>query len=151
MTKGVNLYELHDVFRKVFQAHPLVNDFHVNKYRLNDTDDIGYPAVVFTVNGMTKNGTLLTYNINLLYADRLTDSRDNETNIQSIGTTVLIEGINAVSDVLEISVDNYTLNPFTEQFADNTAGVVATISVEAPVNIGECYWMDIECLECYRQ
>ncbi|MCD8079639.1 MAG: hypothetical protein LUF04_04260 [Bacteroides sp.] len=152
MIKGLNLYEVQKAIRLVFESHPLVNDFLINKYRLNDTDDMKYPGVVFTVNSITRNDSVLKLDTNLLYADRLTDSRDNEIQIQSTGTTVLMECLNVFYEHTDIAVtQGYVMTPFTEQFADNTAGIVTHVSLETPSHLQDCYWLDTESLECFQR
>lgn len=149
MERNYNLFELTNLLRNVFLSHPFVNDFMVNKYRLNDTDNITYAACVFTVNSITRQDNLLSFDTNILYVDRLNDKRDNEMAIQSTGLSVMIECLNAIKENTEVAIQtDFTSTPFTEQFADNTAGIFARVTMQVPSYIGNCDWLDPDCIHC---
>lgn len=147
--KTYNYFELNELVKSICNAHPLINDYFVNKYRINDSDNINYPVVSFTVNTIRSQENILTFNVNMLYADRLTDRRDNEITVQSTGTGNLIEIINAIRELAPFVIqDNYSITPFTEQFADNCAGVFATFDIHVPHYLGECHWIKKVCVDC---
>lgn len=149
MKRDYNLLELTNLIRKLCKAHPVVNDFMTSVYRLNDTKDINYPAVALTINNAIPQENTINFNINLLYADRLTDNRDNAINIQSTGIGVLIEMMNAINENTNVIIPvGNQITPFMEQFADNTAGVFTSITLTVPSYIGNCYWIDPTSLEC---
>lgn len=149
MKKDYNLYEFAKLIERACQAHPLVNDFLFSVYRINDTDNITYPVVALTLNSVTKRQNTIDFNINLLYADRLTDNRDNVLTAQSEGVTVLLEMMNVLSTHTNTLVpDDYQITPFKEQFADNTAGAFVAATIKAPNYLGECFYFDPECIEC---
>lgn len=150
----MNYIEFIELLEQISLQHPLINNFYTGTYRLNSTDDITYPALVLTFNSINvsvTDPTFTTFNINLLYADRLTDDRSNLHEIQSLGITVISEIIQALILYYNIQVTtNILFNPFKEQFADNTAGVVATINISIPSATGNCYWFDpsTKCKKC---
>jgi len=147
--KNYNLFELNNLIKSICNAHPLINDYFINKYRVVESDNINYPLLACTVNYITSAENTLTFNVNMLYADRLTDQRDNEITVQSIGVSSLIEVVNALKELAPVAVDDsYNITPFTEQFADNCAGVFATLNIETPHYIGQCNWVDKTCIDC---
>jgi hypothetical protein len=152
MNKGRSLFDIVRLFRNVCTQHPLVNDFFEGVYGISSADNITYSLIALTVQNVTRqSGTspYLTYTVNLLYADRLTENRDNRLAIQSTGITVLSEIINAIESLDQLTLGGMlTFSPFTEQFADNCAGVVTTLSIQVADPIGDCYWLDTECFEC---
>lgn len=149
MKRDYNLFELTKLISQICDAHPHVNDFFTSVYRLNDTDNIVYPVVSLTINNITANENTIDYNINLLYADRLTENRDNNISIQSIGTTTLIEIINFLGEKTTLLKPlGYQITPFMEQFADNCSGVFSQLTLKAPNYIGSCHWIDSKCIDC---
>lgn len=150
VTGGSNMYEFVKMVGRVFESHPFVNSFFEGVYKISDSDNVDYPLVALTINNISRNERTINYNINLLYADRLTDNRDNKLAVQSTGTNVLLEGLNAIDwriDSLSVT-EGYSITPFTEQFADNCAGVFTTVSIESVNPIGDCEWLDCSCFEC---
>lgn len=145
-----NIYELTEDMRAICLSHPDVNNFLYGVYRIADEKDILYPLVSFTLDNVAHyNDNLISITFNLLYADRLTQDRSNEDIIQSVGTSAIFECMNAFKKrgkALDVQ-QGYTVRPFTEQFADNCAGVVATITVQAPSFIGQCEWIEVK--DCY--
>lgn len=147
--KNYNLFELNNLIKSICDAHPLINDYFINKYRATESDNINYPLLACTVNSVISNENTLTFNVNMLYADRLTDRRDNEISVQSTGVSSLMEVVNAMKELAPLEIDNgYSITPFTEQFADNCAGVFATLSIQVPHYLGECHWVKKTCIDC---
>ena len=144
-----NLFEFTKLIERIVDAHPLINSFFVGKYTVNESDNVVYPALALTINAVTNQSSTLTFDCNLLYADRLTDRRDNETSIQSVGVSSIVEVLNALNaHTLSELDESYTITPFSEQFADNCAGVFTRINVVLPSYIGECEWINSECITC---
>lgn len=149
MTKGYTLIEVVDLLRQISCAHPTLNTFLYGVYNIESKDNIDYPVLAITVNSATRTGNTLNYNLNLLYADRLTDDRDNELYVQTTGLQVLSEVLNVMGWVDDISLsESQDMYTFTEQFSNNTAGTYTTIQLQAANPIGDCAWIDYECLGC---
>ena len=130
-------------------SHPLVGNFYSGRYRLNSTDDIDYSAVVYTHNSTTvgENTTIVAFN--LLYVDRLTETRENMLEIHSAGFDAIAEIYNALRQNFDVDgKERIQINLFEEQFADNVAGAVASLTLEMPSNIGACDWLEIDEDEC---
>ncbi|MCD8030486.1 MAG: hypothetical protein LUF85_06615 [Bacteroides sp.] len=149
MKKDYNLYELTKMLERICQAHPIVGNFLTNVYQLGETDDITYPVVALTLNNVTRRENTLDFSLNILYADRLTDNRDNTITAQSVGITVLLEMLNLLHNHTNVIVPgDYQIIPFQEQFADNTAGVYVPVILKVPNYVGDCTWIDPDCIEC---
>lgn len=147
-----NIYELTEDFRGICLSHPDVNNYLYGIYRIGEKNDIKYSLVSFTLeNVMRVSDSLLSIGFNLLYADRLTSDRSNTAFVQSVGTSVILECLNAFKKkghLIDVQ-PNYQIRPFTEQFADNCAGVVATVTVQVPSFVGQCEWINVDnCLSC---
>lgn len=144
----------------ISQRHPNVNSFYLNRYQLNQVDNVCYAAVVMTTNSVSVTDNITTVSFNLLYADRLTTTRCNCLQIQTEGIRILTEIINAVRNVgkdiknldynYEISTVEYTIQLFSEGFADSTAGAFASVSMSFASEIGACDWIkDIDICKCF--
>lgn len=147
-----NTYELQKDIEGVFRSHPDVNKVLYGVWRMGDEENIPYPLVAITKNNLsTVNDSLLALNINILYADRLTDSRDNMEYIQSVGESVILECLNRIKNCgYKIAqTGNISIQPFTEQFADNCAGSAVTgLTLQIPSFIGQCEWLEVD--DCDR-
>lgn len=149
MNKGYTLHELVTTIRQIVSGHPTINSFIEGVYKAIEVDNINYPALMVTVNSTTRTARTLNYDINLLYADRLTDERDNKLFIQSAGTAVLAELLNAIDLIDDVSLsESNQISVFEEQFADNTAGAFVRIQIETANPIGDCAWIDYSCIGC---
>lgn len=152
MKKVKNTYEILKDIKAVFLSHPDVNEYMYGVYKLGDTKNIKYPIVALTKENISNvNNSILSMTFNILYADRLTDSRDNMEYIEATGESVILECLNYIRNCgHKIGItDVFSIRPFTEQFADNCAGVVTTITIQFPSFIGQCDWIKVdECLKC---
>lgn len=147
--KNYNLFEFTELVKSIAAAHPFVNDFRISRYSVNESDNINYPVIALTINSITIKENTQAFDFNILFADRLTEQRDNEITAQTTGISTIIEILNAIKEHTTIDIDdNYILTPFTEQFADNCAGVFARVSSEVPNYLGECTWIDPKCIKC---
>lgn len=82
------------------------------------------------------SGDLATYRLTLFYVDRLLADKSNQTDIQSTGTQVLRNILTMMSE-LDFDVDSMPIQPFTQQFVDECAGVYCAVSIGA-ANGCEC-------------
>lgn len=73
------------------------------------------------------------YNFTLFYVDRLTADHSNALDVQSAGCTVL-DNIVRTLDNEGIPADSFTIQPFTQRFTDECAGVFVTVTFEVPVD-----------------
>lgn len=144
-----NLYTLIEYIKKISLKHPIVNTFFIDRYAIiGNASDIKFPCVTLLQRQHTISSTFNTFNFTLLYADRLTEDRDNSIEIQSTGIDVLNEILNYLSYELNIS-QPFIVNTFNNQYADLCSGAVVDVSIAVPNVIGECEWFDKpDCSNC---
>jgi hypothetical protein len=108
--------------------------------RLNDCPDALYGAFAWVQGTHTRTGEdSIAFSLSLFYIDRLTADRRNETLIQSTGVEVLDNVIRGLEDSDGVyGVTDVAFTPFDYRFADECAGVYATVRVEVAVTGGTC-------------
>lgn len=108
-------------------------------YTLNSLTDINYSVFFVTQNDHLIDSDTITYNLNLFYIDRISDSEDNVLNIQSDGMLQLTNIINTLVFSEDVDVEgDITFVPFIQRFADNCSGVYCTVRFVCDNNLGTC-------------
>ena len=107
-------------------------------FKLNTIPNAKYAVFAYTQGEhlTSVSGDLATYRLTLFYVDRLMADKSNQTEIQSTGTQVLRNILTMMSE-LDFQVDNMPIQPFTQQFVDECAGVYCAVSIGA-ANGCEC-------------
>ncbi|WP_346702543.1 hypothetical protein [uncultured Alistipes sp.] len=107
-------------------------------FKLNTIPNAKYAVFAYTQGEhlTSVSGDLATYRLTLFYVDRLLADKSNQTQIQSTGTQVLRNIMTMMSE-LDFQVDNMPIQPFTQQFVDECAGVYCAVSIGA-ANGCEC-------------
>lgn len=107
-------------------------------FKLNTIPNAKYAVFAYTQGEhlTSVSGDLATYRLTLFYVDRLLADKSNQTQIQSTGTQVLRNILTMMSE-LDFQVDNMPIQPFTQQFVDECAGVYCTVAIGA-ANGCEC-------------
>lgn len=100
-------------------------------YKLNNQRDIRYGVFAWLQqpHTTTVRGSLRTFSFTLFYVDRLTDSRSNEIDVQSVAVETLENIVKSLVDS-DYNIEATTLNitNFNERFADECAGGFCTIA-----------------------
>lgn len=111
---------------------------HNDIFKLNAIPNAKYAVFAYTQGEhlTSVSGDLATYRLTLFYVDRLLADKSNQTEIQSTGTQVLRNILTMMSE-LDFQVDNMPIQPFTQQFVDECAGVYCAVSIGA-ANGCEC-------------
>ena len=111
---------------------------HNDIFKLNTIPNAKYAVFAYTQGEhlTSVSGDLATYRLTLFYVDRLLADKSNQTEIQSTGTQVLRNILTMMSE-LDFQVDNMPIQPFTQQFVDECAGVYCAVSIGA-ANGCEC-------------
>lgn len=73
----------------------------------------------------------------LYYADRLTNDHSNEYEIKTTAELVLNNIVNYCAEIGDVN-EGWTINFFTQQFADELAGGYVSFNVEIEKPIGDC-------------
>jgi hypothetical protein len=107
-------------------------------FKLNAIPNAKYAVFAYTQGEhlTSVSGDLATYRLTLFYVDRLLADKSNQTQIQSTGTQVLRNILTMMSE-LDFQVDNMPIQPFTQQFVDECAGVYCSVAIGA-ANGCEC-------------
>lgn len=130
-------------------AHPNVNSvYEGNVYEcLNANPSNKYASVVVTQTTHTQDDIFDHYGFVIFYVDRLVDDIDeNRLQIQSIGKTMLSNIVDAFCYEFDAEHNDITFHPFTQKFADETAGVYIDIVIDTPKEAvcPEFYWNGVK-------
>lgn len=101
-------------------------------YRLNELANRRYGVFAYTegVHPVNLDSSFDEYRLVLFYVDRIREDQDNTLEIHSTG-------IDTIGNVLrgmmnrDFEVSQYSVQPFTERFKDNCAGVFAEVSISS--------------------
>ena len=136
----MTLFEIINKLKDIAISKPNINyvgDGDV--YTLNSLPNIDYSVFFITQNDHSIYQDTITYNLNLFYIDRISDSEDNVLNIQSDGMLQLTNIINALVFTEDVDVEgDITFVPFIQRFADQCAGVYCTVRFVVDNNLGTC-------------
>ena len=112
--------------------------------KLNNASNVIYGvfAWVLGTQQVKINDRMATYQLYVYYIDRLAEKVDNTLDIHSFGIQVLNNILLTLQDV-DIFINDYSIQPFYQRFADECAGVYATINIDVPI--------DYNCSESYTQ
>lgn len=136
----MTLFEIINKLKDIAISKPNINyvgDGDV--YTLNSLPNIDYSVFFITQNDHSIYQDTITYNLNLFYIDRISDSEDNVLNIQSDGMLQLTNIINTLVFSEDVDVDgDITFVPFIQRFADNCAGIYCTVRFVVDNNLGTC-------------
>lgn len=141
-------FELLKTIKNISTTHVLVNEYGEGDiYEHLNSGEHKYPCVFLTVTNIQSSVSSTLYNFTLFYTDRLLESGDNRTNIQSTGINVIQQILNRlIQEYPTYEVTNINFTPFTEKFADMCAGVFCDVTFEDPVENLEST-IDSECNE----
>lgn len=117
---------------------PVASIVENDAYRLNELPDARYGVFAFTQGRHSGGATLglRRYTFTLMYIDRLTEDHSNELEVQSTGDFVLDNILRTLADEWEVS--DWTIQTFTQRFADDCAGAYAEVTLGVPVGSGDC-------------
>lgn len=136
----MTLFELINKLKDIAISKPNINyvgDGDV--YTLNSLPNIDYSVFFITQNEHSIYQDTITYNLNLFYIDRVSDSEDNVLNIQSDGILQLTNIINTLVFSEDVDVDGeISFTPFIQRFADNCSGVYCNVRFICENNLGIC-------------
>lgn len=103
-------------------------------FKLSSVPDVRYGAFGWMQGTHTANAEfpIIRWNFTFYYVDRLTDTAGNREEVQSVGVETLSNIIRALREV-GIWATDFSLNTFNQRFADECAGVFASVTFETPV------------------
>lgn len=102
---------------------------------LNANPSVEYAAVVLTQGQHQQDERFNHFRFSIFYVDRLESDLDsNRIQIQSTGKEVLNNIIRTLTSKFDAECDDITYQPFTQRFADECAGVFASVVIDVPVD-----------------
>lgn len=134
----MTLLEFIKIMEGVAARQPAVNMIvRDSVLRLNDNPDDKYGAFVWTQSQHTEGteSDFRTLRFSLFYVDRLLLDKSNQVEIQSVGVEVLSNVIRTLSE--EFQAQEWSIDTFTQRFADECAGAWATVTFLVPI-YGPC-------------
>lgn len=138
MTLKTTIEKLRDIALKTHNVRSvIINDI----YRENTFANVDYGVVAIIQNEHSVGDNIVTYNLTLVYVDRLAKDGSNELDIQSDGMLTLTNIINAfVGEVDDASIEgDVTFTAYNQRFVDDCAGVYADVAISVTSNMGICY------------
>lgn len=141
----MTLKQIIGTIKNLAKKHPNVNStYEGNIYDiLNANPSNKYASVVLTQTTHTQDEMFDHYGFVIFYVDRLIDDvEDNRVQIQSIGKSMLTNIVEAFCYEFDAEHNDITFHPFTQKFADETAGVYIDIVIDTPKDsiCAERYW-----------
>lgn len=103
----------------------------------NGDPDKKYGALNIDIPQLIVNSNMQQMQVYLYYADRLVHDHSNEYEIKTTAELVLNNIINYCAELGDIT-EGWTINFFTQQFADELAGGYVSFYVEIEKPIGDC-------------
>jgi hypothetical protein len=139
----MTLVELVAKLRAIQEDHPMIRTFgegDIYDY-VDNGGEIEYPVLWTVVRPSTYRGTMIQYNLVLLFADLLTEDKSNRLQIQSDQMLVALDVLGKLKLDTAYSFNpstNATLEFFQERFDDFTAGVSIDIQIMSPLPLNLC-------------
>lgn len=109
----------------------------------NGQPDIKYGAVNFEIPQTTINENMQQMQIYIWYADRLAQDHSNEYEIRTTGEAVLTNIVNYLTKIGDV-IDGYTINFFSQKFADDLAGAYLYLTFETERDLEGCLMDEYE-------
>lgn len=103
----------------------------------NGAPDKKYGALNIDIPQLIVNSNMQQIQVYLYYADRLAHDHSNEYEIKTTAELVLNNIINYCAELGDIT-EGWTINFFTQQFADELAGGYVSFYIELEKPIGDC-------------
>lgn len=128
----MNLYQTIRAIESAAASQPSVNTIvRSDIFRLNAHPSVRYGAFAWLQGEHTTeaDSSLITYNFTLFYADRLTEDRGNEVEVQSAGIETLENIIASLADA-GLYAGAYSFRTFNQRFSDDCAGVFTNVAFE---------------------
>ena len=132
----MTLYNVIDNIQKIALKQPNIRtsvEGNIYDY-MNATPDIQYGVCLLTQGTHRSDESFNYFNFNMFYADRLVDNMEsNRLQIQSIGQQLLVNIVDTFCDRYDVEIENeIQYYPFTQKFADETAGGYITVTFQIP-------------------
>ena len=133
----MTLYDTINIIEQIALQQPNVRTAKEGNVfdHLNANPSVEYAAVVLTQGQHQQDEQFNHFRFSIFYVDRLESDLDsNRIQIQSTGKEVLNNIIRTLTSKFDAECDDITYQPFTQRFADECAGVFASVVIDVPVD-----------------
>lgn len=128
----MNLYQTVQYILSVAKVQPNIGlAYEGDVYRLNELQNIQYPAIVVSQNTHGESGEFRSYSFFVFYVDRLLSDKSNRLEVQTIGLEVL-------SNIYKVLIESgfetegeVRFHPFDERFDSECAGMYMEIALQS--------------------
>lgn len=132
----MNLIEIYNLIYSLAELKVGVNSIYkTDPYNAWNTTEIKYGSLCVFIETANLNETMITYNVNLYYGDRLTETGDNTFMVQTQAVNILsslITDLEVVADLYGITYNN--INLFKQKFVDFLGGAYTTLQISVARN-----------------
>lgn len=133
----MTLYDTINIIEQIALQQPNVRTAKEGNVfdHLNANPSVKYAAVILTQGQHQQDEQFNHFRFSIFYVDRLESDLDsNRIQIQSTGKEVLNNIIRTLTSKFDAECDDITYQPFTQRFADECAGVFASVVIDVPVD-----------------
>lgn len=126
----MTLWQVIQTFEQVAMQQPSIRMIvQHDVFRLNSAPSQKYGVFAWMQNqhSIVVRG-MQSFSFTFFYVDRLTADKGNTTEVQSVGVET-IGNVLRTLDEMDIAVESYTLQPFTQRFTDECAGVFCNVTL----------------------
>lgn len=139
----MTLFQAIGIIKTIAENHPMIRTFgegDIYDY-VDNGGEINYPVCWVVQQNHTYTNNVMTYNLQIVFADLLLEDKSNRLQAQSDQMQVAVDFISKLeldnSYVFSIS-DNIGIETFQERFDDFTTGVAINISLVDPYPMNLC-------------
>lgn len=128
----MTLLQVIQAIERVAAKQPSVNTIvRENVFLLNENPAARYGVFSWSQNqhGESISTDYRSYRFTFFYVDRLTESKDNAVECQSVGIETLGNIIRELGEVLPVS--DWAVDVFRDRFADECAGAYCSVTLQA--------------------
>lgn len=129
----MTLYQLIRLVEGIASSQPAVRSIVENDWaKINSIPDLEYGVFSFVqgVHSTRVEEDMITYQLTLIYIDRLISGsgKSNQIQVQSTAVQVLTNILSSLNDE-GVTVGDISIQPFNQRFADECSGAFTTVSL----------------------
>lgn len=136
----MTLYDLIRAIERIAAEQPSVNMIVENDmFKLENEPSAKYGVFGFRQVEHTASidSAMVQYGFEFYYADRLTDDRSNQVEVQSVGLQTLDNIVRRLAEEEDVVIEECRYTPFRQKFVDVCSGQICALTIGA-VRDGMC-------------
>jgi hypothetical protein len=132
--------EIVDRINEVVTNHKMLADFGYGNLSDIKADEANYPYAFLNPTNHQRTGQAVIYRFNLILMDMVLGQNylKIQSECQEYIDDILAHLRFGYTDQIDLGL-NITLTPFKERFQDEVAGMTATLEIQVPNNLSDCY------------